>query len=122
MASTVVGVERAVLNGIDYRTKQGATLELGGVTKTSQYASGRRSGSSSEPMGSKLTATFEWMADTDVDAIRDFEGEAIYITDAGVIYSVPNAETIEPPMANDNGGGIEVTIEGDKAVRVDSLV
>ena len=116
MPGTVVGVVKVVLNGGDYRTKQGATLEMGGEQKTSQYASGKRSGSSSEPMGSKISVTFEFMADTDLEALRDFVGQADYITDKGVMYTAPNSETMEPPKVSDNGGGVELTIEGDPAV------
>lgn len=114
----VAGVVKVILNGVDHRTKQGAVLELGGTQRTSQYASGKRSGSSGEPMGSKITATFEKMADTDTDAIRDFEGIAEYIMDDGTHYSCPNSQTMEPPKVSDNGGGIELTIEGDPAVIV----
>ncbi len=116
--SQVFGVVKVKLNGVDHRTKQGATLELGGEQKTTQFASGRRSGSSREPMQSKIVVTFEIMADTDLELLRNFEGIAEYETDVGQVYSCPNSETIEPPKLSDNGGGVEVTIEGDPATLV----
>lgn len=114
----VFGVAKVKLNGVDYRTKQGAALELGGEEKTSQYASGRRSGSSGEPIGSKITVTLEVMADTDLEALRNFEGIAEYEMDTRQVYTAANAETISPPKVTDNGGGAEITIEGDPAVLV----
>lgn len=113
----VAGVVKVRLGGTDYRTKQGATLETGGERSTSQYASGARSGSSKEPVGSKITVTFELMGDTDVDAIRTFAGNAEYVTDVGKTWIAPNSEIMEPPVIRDNGGGVEVTIEGDAAVQ-----
>lgn len=118
MAAKVFGVSIVRLNGVDYRTKQGAQLELGGEKKTSQYASGKRTGSTREPMGSKITVKFEVMADTDVEAIRNFEGIAEYVTDVGTTYSCPNSECSEPPKLDDNGGGMDCTFEGDPAVKV----
>ncbi len=111
----VFGVAIVRLNGVDHRTKQGAVLELGGETKTSQFASGKRTGSSGEPIGSKITVTFEMVADTDVEALRNFEGIAEHVTDVGIAYRAGNSETTEPPKVSDNGGGIELTIEGDPA-------
>lgn len=114
----VIGIVRVTLDGVDYGTKQGATLELGGFTKTSSFASGRRTGSSQEPAASKLAATFEGLPDTDIEAIRNFAGQVDYLSDNGIHYSCPNAETMENAKISDNGGGIEVSIEGDPAVKV----
>ncbi len=114
----VAGVVRVVLNGVDWGTKQGATLETGGSTKTSQFASGKRTGSSKEPVSSKITVTLEATTDLDIEALKNFEGQAEYITDNGIHYVAPESETMEPPKLNDNGGGVEITIEGNEAVPV----
>ena len=112
----VAGVVKIRLNGVDYGTKQGASLELGGETKTSQFASGQRSGSSSDPTASKITLTVEVRGDTDLEALRNFEGIAEFIMDTGQEYSAGNSEVMEPPKINDNGGGADLSIEGDPAV------
>lgn len=114
----VFGVSKVRLNGVDHGTKQGASLELGGETKTSQYASGKRSGSSGEPVGSKITLTVEVTAATDLEALRKFEGIAEYVMDTGQTYSAGNSEVTEPLKITDNGGGVELTIEGDPATLV----
>ncbi len=114
----VFGVSKVRLNGVDYGTKQGATLELGGETKTSQFASGKRSGSSGEPTASKISFTVEVTAATDLEALRKFEGIAEYVMDTGQVYSAPNSEVMTQPTLSDNGGGASVEIEGDPAVPV----
>lgn len=116
MAADVHDIAIVKLNGIDYRTKEGATLETGGFSRTSQYASGVRTGSSRKPMASRCTVTFEHMSDTDVDAIKNFAGDIDYITSTGQIYRAPNSQIMEPPRIQDQGNGIECVFEGEEAV------
>lgn len=114
----VAGVVKVKLNGVDFGTKQGASLELGGETKTSQFASGRRSGSSGEPTASKCTFTVEITALTDFELLRTFSGIAEFEMDTGQVYSMGNAEVMVPPTLNDNGAGASLSLEGDPAVPV----
>lgn len=111
----VAGVIKVRLNGVDYRTKEGATLTPGGHEKTSHYASNKRTGTSRKPIGSKISVTFELMNDTDTQAIQDFEGIAEYVTDTGQVWAAPNSETMMPIEITGDGGGIKVEIEGDEA-------
>jgi hypothetical protein len=114
----IFGVGIVRLNGVDYRTMPGIDFEMGGEEKESQYASGRRTGASSKPAGSKLTVKFQVLSDTDIEAMRAFEGTAEFITDVNITYAIPNAEIMTPPKLADQAGGVQVTIEGDPATKV----
>ena len=46
----VFGVVKVKLNGVDWRTKPGATLNVGGKRWTSQFGNEERSGASWEPI------------------------------------------------------------------------
>ncbi len=114
----VFGVSKVKLNGVDFGTKQGASLELGGETKTSQFASGQRSGSSGEPTASKIDMTVEITGATDFELLRNFSGIAEFVMDTGQVYSMGNAEVMVPPTLSDNGAGASLSLEGDPATLV----
>ena len=120
----VFGVVKVQLNGVDYQTKPGATLEMGGVRKTSQFGNDVRTGASTEPVPSRITVQFLVYSESDIEAIRDFEGIAEYITDVGQHFGANNCTIMEPPKLMDGGAGVEVVIEGDPAfvVTADSLL
>lgn len=115
----VVGVVRVRLNGVDYHTKPGASLVVGGRRYTSQFGNGKRSGASWEPAQSVLTVSFLVSSQSDWEAIRDFKnGIAEYVTDTQVHLAADNCTTISPPSLADAGQGLSVTIEGDPAYKV----
>ena len=121
MGQRVYGVSRVFLNGVDYRTKPGSTLELGGRAYTAQYAHGAFAGFSWSPIVARLVCRFEMMSDTDIRALHtgfnesngDLGGQVEVVTDlgGGTFYFLP-AKIIEPPRVSDGGGGVECTIEG----------
>ena len=114
----VFGVIKVTLNGVDYLTKPGATLDVGGRRHTSQFGNEKRTGASWEPVSSVLSCEFIVYSETDFEAIRDFEGIAEYITDVGVHVAADNCIVVDPPAFSDAGGGIAITIEGDPAYAV----
>lgn len=114
MAKTL-GVTLVRLNGVDYRTKPGASIKLGGKQKTPQFASGKLSGFSEVPVACEFTGSFEVMSDTDIEAIRKFEGQADFVTDVGITYSSSNATITEPPELQEFLGFV---IMGEAAVKV----
>jgi hypothetical protein len=117
--SKVFGVAVVKFNGIDYRTKPGWEFETGGVNRTSQYASGKRSGTSDEPMGSKASGAIEIMSDTDLETLRNFDGGIVeYVTNVGMTYSAPNSSVMNGLKLQDNGRGASLEIEGDEATLV----
>ena len=105
------------LKGVDYRTKPGATLKLGGMKATPQYASGTLSGFAEEPEASEFNGSFEIMSDTDVEAIRNHDGLIEYLTDVGITYASSNSRITET-LELTPGDGAKFTIMGSAAVKV----
>jgi hypothetical protein len=106
-------------NGVDFRTKSGWELDTGGFSRTSQYASGKRTGTSQEPAGSKASGAIEIMSDTDLESLRKFkDGLVEYVTDVGITYAAPNSSLMSALKLQDGGRGAQVEVEGDEAVRV----
>ncbi len=115
----IFGVVKVRLNGVDYHTKPGATLSLGGRLYTSQFGNGKRSGVSWEPVPSTITVQFLISDQLDWEAIRDFKnGIAEYVTDTKLHFAADNATASTPPELAGEGQGISVTIEGDPAYKV----
>lgn len=115
----VFGVVSVRLNGVDYRTRPGATLDVGGRRYTSQFGNGKRTGVSWEPVPSMLSVTFLVSSQLDWEAIANFkDGIAEYRTDVKLVLAAKNCTTIDPPGFSDAGEGISVTIEGDPAYPV----
>lgn len=114
----VFGVVRVKLNGIDWQTKPGASLNAGGRRYTSQFGNEQRTGVSWEPVPSVLSVEFLIYGETDYDQIASFSGIAEYVTDVGLHMAAANCRVIEPPDFADAGGGLAITIEGDPAYKV----
>ena len=116
----VVGVVRVTLNGVDYQTKPGAVLEMGGVRRTQQFGNDKRTGASEEPVASRFTCEFLVYGETEIETIRDFKGIAEFITDTGNHLAADNCSLAEPPKIMDAGQGMSVIIEGDPAFEVNA--
>lgn len=115
----VFGVVSVRLNGVDYQTKPGATLNTGGRRYTSQFGNGKRSGVSWEPVPSVLVAEFLVSSQMDWEAISNFKnGIAEYHTDVDIVLAADNCTTIEPPAFAGEGKGLSITVEGDAAYKV----
>jgi len=115
----VFGIQIVRFKGIDFHTKPGWEFETGGEELTSQYASGKRSGTSSTPMGSKGSGAIEVMSDSDLETLRNFrDGIVEYVTDVGLTYSAPNSSVMKGLKVQDGGRGATVEVEGDEAVLV----
>ena len=113
--AAVFGVVKVKLNGVDYGTMKGSTLMTGGIKKTSQFASGRRRGTSGQPSASVVKLIIIVTPDFDEAAVKNFLGTAEYITDVGLTYSAANAEAMDGGQFTDDGGGYSIDIEGDEA-------
>lgn len=115
----VFGILRFKFDGVEYPVKEGSgKLKLGGKKKTSQFASGKRTGASEETVACEIDVTIEMTSQTDLERVRKWdEGIAEVLTDVGTYYSSPNASIMEPPEVSDGGKGVQVKIEGDAAVK-----
>lgn len=112
----VTGITIIKINGVSQRSKTGAKLSLGGVKREPVYADGTLIGFTEEPVGSDLTATLAWTAQADPDAINNLiDDTVLFISDAGPIYVINGAASVEPPDIT--GGEISIHLMGQPAVR-----
>jgi hypothetical protein len=105
------------LNGVDFRTKPGATLKLGGMKATPSFGSGKMTGFANEPEASEFNGSFEIMSDTDLEAIRHHKGLTEYVLkDVNMVYASSNSQITETPELAP-GDGVKFTIMGEAAAK-----
>lgn len=111
----VTGVIRIKLNGTLVRSKQGATLNFGGVNRTVQKGHSVY-GFSEEVQESVITLTIAHTSDVDEDELIDFtDGVVLFETDTGKTYQVNGAFTSVPPELTGGEGDFALEITGNPA-------
>lgn len=103
------------INGSLQRSKAGASLDVGGFTRTSVMTH-EVLGYTEEPKPSRCEFTLAHVADTDLIALRDLvDAEIEFECDTGVKYVVPKAWCVEPPKLTGGQGDVSVVLEGTPA-------
>lgn len=107
------------VNGKSIRSKEKATLELGGKERTAQYADGVLIGYSEKPIASKITATIAHTASADLDGLNNATNEtAVFETDTGVKFSIRGLFSTKPPELSGGDGDCAVEFMGQPAVQL----
>lgn len=115
--SQLVGIAKVKMNGGTLRSKSedGTSFQPGGQVRESRMSVAGND-FIERVMPGKITTTLQYVAETDVDALRKLRnGTVEYETDIGVIWILPNAFVTE--LGELSGGELEVTFEGDPAKR-----
>lgn len=100
-------------------SRKGATLDVGGVKRTTQTTANRVAGYSEEIMQAKVELTIPLTADvslTDLQAQSDVT--ISFETDVGLTYSINHAFLLDPPQVGDQSGDVRLVYEGDPATEV----
>lgn len=106
------------LDGNSLRSKEKASLDLGGFERSSQYADHGYAGFSKKPVCAKVSATLIHTSQTDLIALANAEFVSIeFATDTGVSYLIANAHITKPPVLSGDGDGVSVEFEGEPAVQ-----
>lgn len=104
------------MDGATLRTKPGASLDFGGVNRTTQMANGSPEGYTEAGAASKVSGTILHGSDTDVAAIQDaVDVTLIFQCDSGPEYMVRSAHCTAPPVLTGGDGDLAVEFEGKKA-------
>ena len=114
--SKVFGISSIYLNGQEQRSKDGASIMIGGVENTAQKGKVIH-GFSESLVPAEVEFTMSMMADTDLIALRIFEGTVKFETDVGVSWLVTGAKNKTPPKVTGGDGDIEVSMVGNPAVQ-----
>ena len=112
----VTGVVVIQWDGTSLRTKEGATLSIGGKNREPEYASGQLIGFVEAPVGSTVSATLSHTAASDLRGLANGDSVTlIFQCDSGPQYVIRNAFLTEPPELAANGGGVTVNWTGQPA-------
>jgi Phage tail tube protein len=110
----VTGRVTIKLGSESLRSKAGATLNIGGITREFDVTDQLESYYIEKGTVATLKATMPHMSDTDLIALRNFKnGTAYYETDTGHLYTIPNASIAT--IGDLSNGEVEVTVMGDPA-------
>lgn len=95
------------------RSKPGASIDIGGITREFAATDQLESYYRETPKHAEIKATMPHMSDTDLIKLQAWKGTAYFTTDSGRTYTVANAATASVgPLSN---GEVEVTLGGDPA-------
>lgn len=97
-------------------SKPGATLEIGGATRTAQEGDNDASAFSQSTGPSKVTATLLMKKGVSLAAIRDMDNVTLtFETDIGKAWIIRNAYSAEAPVLTAGGEGANVVFQGPPA-------
>lgn len=109
----VTGTVYVNMNGKRLRSKEGASLDMGGFERTAQMSNGTVAGFSEKPVPAVVSCTLLHMSDTDLKEINDFQdGTVTFETDTGLTYIVNEAFTTKPCKLTGGEGEIECEFSG----------
>jgi len=102
------------VNGDTLRSKPGASLKIGGVSREAVPNDQGTVDHKEATEAAEVKCTLVHVATTDLIALRQMTGGTVnYETDTGVVYVVPGAFTTDVGELND--GEVEVTFMGNPA-------
>lgn len=105
------------LDGRLIRSKEGATIQIGGVRRTTSTDDQGRTYYQEKVYPAQVKATLIHTSDTDLEALRNGVGLVIsFETDVGPNYMVRNAHFEEPGELSN--GEVQITFGGDPAEAV----
>jgi hypothetical protein len=111
MSQQATGRVTVKLNNEALRSKPGASIQLGGITRTGDVTDQGEFYYSEKNNKAVIKATMPHMSDTDLVALRKFrDGTAQFKTDSGRMYTVANACVAD--IGDLSNGEVEITIEG----------
>jgi hypothetical protein len=110
----VTGRVTIKLGSESLRSKSGAVLNIGGITREFNVTDQLESYYIEKGTVSTIKAIMPHMSDTDLIRIRNFKnGTAFYETDTGHLYTVPNASLAT--IGDLSNGEVEITMMGNPA-------
>lgn len=118
MAGKLTGTVIIRMDGVSLRSKDKATLMIGGQERTTQYADHGVAGFTEKPVAAKITCTT--IHDSTVDLIKIGNATNVSLefeTDSGVAYLVSNAHCCKPPELSGGDGDVSLEFEGNAAVQ-----
>ena len=111
----VTGIVKIFVNGSLQRSKEGATLDMGGKER-SDVVGHAVYGYTEKVVASACKFTLAHTADTDLAELNDMVGATLkFETDVGISYLITNAFMIKPCSLG-SGGDVSCEMHGEPAV------
>lgn len=116
--SKVTGIAIIRVDGQEYPTQRGATLNPGGVNRNPMMA-GKRNYHNEEPQPIAVSATLMHTADIDIIAVGQITNATVmFECDNGQTYLISGAYVTETPELDSGSGGIRFNMSGANCERV----
>jgi hypothetical protein len=111
----VTGRVFIALNGQRIRSKEGASLETGGVEREAQTSDAGVDGYGEKTAVPKVECKINHTADTSLKALQDFrDGTLVFETDTGKVYTLTDAWCAKPPKLTK--GEVDLTFEAKECL------
>lgn len=117
----VFGRATIEINGQLLDSNKGASLDVGGVKRTSKMTAKGRAGAQEEQMPARIECSFPLIPGIrlkDLQALTDVTTK--FRADTGQLYSIAHSDWIDPPKTDDQSGDVTCVIEGDAAEEIAS--
>lgn len=116
MGNRVMGKAQIKANGKLLETLPGATLDIGGPSRTTVAGANAIHGFQEAIAPSKLECEISVKEGTSLTEIRNWSDiTATFEADTGQTWVISNGWNTTPPTATDNDGKAKITIEGPPA-------
>lgn len=113
-----LGKARIKVNGVELETMPGATLDLGGVTRTTVVGANAVLGPTETPKPARVECSVSLRAGQSAADLNTDNATITFIGDTGQVWSIPNAWSMETPVVNSGDGTVRCVYEGVRCEEV----
>jgi hypothetical protein len=115
----IFGRATIVAGSMALDSNKGASLDTGGVKRTSKMTSRGRAGAMEEQSPAVVECSIPKTAGIKVADLKALSDVTVkFKDDVGKLYSVAHADLMEPPKFDDQNGDIALKFEGDEAQEI----
>jgi hypothetical protein len=118
MSEQRLGKAIIIVGGTRLESMPGATIDIGGVTRTTQIGANEVLGFTETPKASRIEASVSIRGGINV---ADLHARGVSITfegDTGNLWSVANAWSVDPPVIDSGAGTAKLVYEGPPAEEI----
>lgn len=113
----VFGRATIVAGDLALDSNKGASIDIGGVKRTSKMTARGRAGSQEEQMPARVECSIPKTLGVSLTQIQALEDITIkFESDVGDLWTIPHADCMDPPKTDDQSGDVTLVFEGDKAL------
>ncbi|WP_299733988.1 phage tail tube protein [uncultured Endozoicomonas sp.] len=116
--SKITGKAVIRVDGQELRSLDGATLNVGGVTREAKQGSSKIWGYTEKPTAPEMSCKVAHTADTDLIALGNITNATIdFETDTGDRYIIVDGWVVDPPSLDSSSGDVDLKFSGVECKR-----